>query len=286
MRSKDGDPAAYLQRLRPLYVELFRMAHAIVGNVELSEYVLRSAIVEAYLRRREWQGRMGFQDGLEHTVRSVALVELRRIRAAGSFELDWALPPCPTPEHPVAQNLWSRFLRESETTQRIALLYYGCGLTNRQIAQVMRMGISEVSGRLRRLCSRLSRGAHLSGQRGRRALESYLEKLMLTALSQPGEEVPEAGAVFRSFERDVDGATRPRLTAGRVLATVIKVVGAVLLAAAFWLLAVLLEPSLSGVLPADTQGTQSQAQLESPAPAGEENSTSSTQNATKITAHS
>ena len=53
MRSKDGDPAAYLQRLRPLYVELFRMAHAIVGNVELSEYVLRSAIVEAYLRRRE-----------------------------------------------------------------------------------------------------------------------------------------------------------------------------------------------------------------------------------------
>ncbi len=284
MRAGEGDSAAYLQRLRPLYVELFRMAHVIVGNGELSEYVLRSAIVEAYLRRREWQGRMGFQDGLEHTVRSVALVELKRMRAAGSFELDWTLPPCPSPQQPVDQNLHGRFLRESEATQRIALLYYGCGLTNRQIAQVMRMGAAEVSGRLRRLCSRLSRSAHLTGQRGRRTLESHLEKLALSALNQPGEDVPEAGAVFRSFERDVDGAARPRPTAGRVLAAVVKVAGAVLLAAAFWLLAVLLEPSLSGVLPADPQSAQSQAQVEASAPLQREYSTASTQSTTEIAA--
>lgn len=256
------EPGGYLQRLRPIYVRLFRMAHAIVGNLELSEYVLRSAIVEAYLRRKEWQGRMGFQEGLEHTVRGVALVELKRMRAAGSFELDWQMPAALAPEGMVPQTLWGRLQRESDTTQRIALLYYGCGLTQRQIAQVMRMYAPDVSGRLRRLGSRLLRSARLSGQRGRRVLENHLEALMLGALSQPGEDVPEAGAVFRSFERDVEGAKRPRASAGRVVATVLKVVGALVLAAAFWLVAVLLEPTISA--PSGPTDAQTQTEIATP----------------------
>lgn len=245
MKRSADESSAYLQGLKPIYVRLFRLAHAIVGNLELSEYVLRSAIVEAYLRRKEWQGRMSFQDGLEHTVRGVALVELKHMRLAGSFEDDWLLPPCVPPESAAAQLLLNRLMRESESTQRMAMLYYGCGLTPRQIAQVMKMHAADVSGRLRRLASRLSRSAHLSGQHGRRVLDNHMEKLMLGALEQPGADVPEAGAVFRSFERDVDGASRPRATAARVAAAVFKVAGALILAAAFWLLAVLLEPSLS-----------------------------------------
>ena len=251
MKRQADEPARYLQGLKPIYVRLFRLAHAIVGNLELSEYVLRSAIVEAYLRRKEWQGRMSFQEGLEHTVRAVALVELKHMRLAGAFEEDWALPACPPPGGATPQLLLGRLLRESESTQRVAMLYYGCGLTPRQIAQVMKMRSADVSGRLRRLASRLSRSARLSGQHGRRVLDSQMEKLMLSALEQPGADVPEAGAVFRCFERDVDGASRPKASAARVAATVLKVAGALILAGAFWLLAVLLEPSLSSRSPSD-----------------------------------
>lgn len=247
MKKGINDPLEYLQRLKPCYVRLFRIAHAIVGNLELSEYVFRSAMVEAYLRRREWQGRMNFQEGLEHTVRGVALVELGRMRQSGSFEEDWRLPDFPEPQDKVQRILYARLIRENEITQRIAALYYGCALSPKQIGKVLGISVSDVNGRIRRLTSRLLRSAHLSGQNGKRKLEDGLESLILAALDQTGEDVPEAGAIFRSFERDVDGARPPRTSVGRVVSVALKVAGALLLAFMLWLLAVLLTPN--GAIP-------------------------------------
>lgn len=255
------DPASYLERVGSIYVSLFRMAHAITGNREIAAYVFRSAIVEAFLRRKEWQGRMSFQDGLERTVRGVALAELKRIRAAGRFEVDWVLPePAVQGSALTRQALLRHLEKESDGIQRIAMLHYACQLSHRQIAQVMQMHTAEVSGKLHRLNSRLLRALKLGGQKGMRSLEDHLEALLLSALNREGEEVPEPGVVFRSFERDVMGATRPRTSLSRVMIALLKLLGALVLAALIWLLAVLLEPSPETAAP--NPGSESTFQRE------------------------
>lgn len=242
MKPSIDEPQGYLQRLKPFYVRLFRIAHAIVGNLELSEYVLRSAIVEAYLRRSEWRDRMGFEEGLLHTVRQVSLLELKGIRGAGGYEQDWAFVPAPDPPD---EALAERVERESDAMKRIALLYYGCDLTPKQIAQVMLLHASDVTGRLRRFNSRMLRGARLSGERGRNELSARIEQMMTAALNLPGDDVAEMGAVFRSFERDVDGAKKPAAPPVRIVGYVLKGLALLLAAVAFWLLAVLMQPSQS-----------------------------------------
>ncbi|MDO4549402.1 MAG: hypothetical protein Q4D04_15030, partial [Clostridia bacterium] len=243
MKRSIDTPLGYLERLKPLYVSLFRMAHAIVGNLELAEYVFKSAIVEAFLRRGEWRDRMGFQDGLTHTVRAVALVELKAMRQAGSFDEDWELPLADGEGQ--ADGLYAKIIDESDMIKRMAMLYYGCDLTPRQLGMVMNMRPSDALRRMNRLQSRLLRSSR-GVARGQ--MEMLIEKKMMELLARPGDDVPEMGAVFRSFERDVDGAQKPRASAGRVVATVIKAVGAVVLALAFWLLAALIEPS-NGTVP-------------------------------------
>ncbi|MGJ4851146.1 RNA polymerase sigma factor [Bacillota bacterium Meth-B3] len=251
MKRPIDEPSGYLGRLRPIYVRLFRTAHAIVGNLELSEYVLKSAIVEAWLRRGEWQGRMGFQDSLMHTVRTVALVELGGMRGAGAFEVDWVFPE-PMLDDAAHRALLERLLRENGATQRVALLCYGADLSARQIAAVMQMRAGEVSARLRKLNSRLSRALKQGGRRGKPALEAQMEALCRAALGTPGEDVPEPGAVFRSFERDIAEARKPRASAGRVVGAVVKALLMLILAAAIWLMAVLLEPNVNRRAPRNT----------------------------------
>ena len=252
MKRSIDEPSGYLERLKPLYVRLFRVAHAIVGNLELSEYVLRSAIVEAYLRRGEWQGRMGFQESLMHTVRTVALVELKGIRAAGSYETDWTFPE-PGGLKPSEEMLYTRLMKEGDGMARIVLLHYGADLTVRQIAMVTQLRASDVAAKLRRMESRLSRVLGAKGRNNAQTLSVHIEVLCRAALNMPGEDVAEMGAVFRSFERDVDGAKKPRASAWRIVGIVLKVLGALTLALAVWLMAVLFEPATSQPLPATSQ---------------------------------
>ncbi len=240
MKRTIDDPQGYIDRLRGMYVELFRTAHAIVGNLELAEYVLKRAIFEAYLRRNEWRERMGFREGLSQTVRMVAINELQAIRGVGDFEFDWTMDALCGGQ--LAQDaLCARLLRENERTQRITVLYYGCNLRVAQIAQVMRLKPALVRDELTRLRTRLSRGGKWRAQ-GRHALESALETLAAQMLNQPGEEVPDAGQVYRAFERDAAGSPRARRSAGRIVAAVLCVLGALCCAALFWLVAVMFEP--------------------------------------------
>ena len=67
------DPQLFIERVRPAYDELFQCAYALTGNLELAEYVLRSALLEAFLRRGEWRERMSFHEGVAYALRVVAL---------------------------------------------------------------------------------------------------------------------------------------------------------------------------------------------------------------------
>lgn len=256
-------PSGYIEKLRPIYVELFRMAHVIVGNLELAEYVLRKAVYEAYRRRGEWRERMSFAEGLQQTVRMVGLAELQSIRAVGSFESDWAPPELPPDADPDQRALLSRVQRESPELVRELMLYYGCGLKVSQIAQIMAEKPTDVKDALFRFRRRLERSRAHFQKGAKHAMEDQLERLLLALLGMPGEDVPDSGVVFRAFERDADAAPRARRPVSHLIAGLLVVAGALVCALMFWLVAVLIEPVNPLSIPANAPAQTAQIEAES-----------------------
>lgn len=253
MRRAIDEPHSFIERVRPMYDELFQCAFALTGNLELAEYVLRSALLEAYLRRGEWRERMSFHEGIAYALRAVAMTELRRIRSVGGFELDWALPAGVnlTKEE---EALRDRVERESPRTQRLMLLTYGCGLKASQAGQALSLSAPGVKEAQRRLLSRLQRASRL----GRREMEARMEALSEKLLLTPCPEAPSCSQMLRAFERDAQGQTGRRTSVGRVVSVLFLFIGALLCALLFWLLTVLLEPR--NPVPAAPQATTGQAQ--------------------------
>jgi DNA-directed RNA polymerase specialized sigma24 family protein len=237
MRAGAQDARSFVERVRPLFDELFQTAYALTGNLELAEYVLRSTLLEAYLRRSEWRERMSFRDGLSYTLGAVALTELKRIRSVGGFETDWTLPDA---DNLSAQERALRTRLEKETPRmlRMLLLVYGCGQRPAHIAQALSMSSAGVREGLRRLTSRLERSFHT----GRRGMEAQLEALCEKLIGAPCADAPACGAMLRTFERDAQGLTARRVSAGRAAGMGFLAIGALLCALLFWLLTVLLEP--------------------------------------------
>ncbi len=237
MKRSIDDPHGFIERVRPAYDELFQCAYALTGNLDLAEYVLRSALLEAYLRRGEWRERMSFHEGIAYALRAVALAELKRIRAVGGYELDWVLPSGAslTPEE---ATLLGRVERESPRTQRLMLMTYGCAMKITQTAQVLSMSVPGVREAQRRLLSRLTRSTRL----GRREMEARLEALSEKLLVTPCPDAPACGQMLRAFERDAQGQTGRKASAGRVVGMTFLISGALLCALLFWLLTVLMEP--------------------------------------------
>jgi DNA-directed RNA polymerase specialized sigma24 family protein len=251
MRRSIDDPRGFIERVRPAYDELFQCAYALTGNLELAEYVLRSALLAAYLRRGEWRERMSFQEGVSYALRVVALTELKRIRAVGGFEVDWALPSG-AELSPAEAALLGRLERESTRTQRLMLLIYGLGLKASEAAQALSLSAPGVREAQRRLLSRLMRASKL----GRRETEARLASLSDKLLAVPCLDAPAFGAVVRSFERDAQGQTGRKTSATRVVGTVLLAAAALLCAVLFWVLTVLLEPRT--VTPARTSAPAKQ----------------------------
>ncbi len=237
MKPSIDDPHGFIERVRPAYDELFQCAYVLTGNLELAEYVLRSALLAAYLRRGEWHERMSFHEGIAYALRAVALTELKRIRAVGGYELDWALPSGPdlTPEEAA---LFARVERESPRTQRLMLLIYGCGLKAAQAGQALSLSAPGVREGQRRLLSRLQRASGL----GRREMEARMEALSEKLLLTPCPEAPACGQVLRAFERDAQGQAGRKKSASHVVGMAFLIAGALLCALLFWLLTVLMEP--------------------------------------------
>lgn len=251
MKSAIDSPHGFSERVRPMYDELFQCAFALTGNLELAEYVLRSALLEAYLRRGEWRERMSFREGIAYALRAVAMTELRRIRSVGGFELDWTLPAGMNLTGEEAA-LRDRVERESPRTQRLMLLIYGCGLKAAQAGQALSLSPPGVREGQRRLLSRLQRASRL----GRREMEARMEALSEKLLLSPCPQAPSCGQMLRAFERDAQGQTARRTSAGRVASVIFLVAGALLCAVLFWLLTVLLEPKNPVQAPSPTPAAQ------------------------------
>ena len=200
MRPNLDDPQGYQVRLKPLYGEMFRAAYAIIGNRDLAEFVLKNAVREAYLRRREWRDRMNFREGVLAAVRLVGLTELRHIRRKGSYELDWEgfSLNCPESLGSSEQKLYTVLAKQPVQTRRLMTLRHGCGLKERQISEILNLKPAQVHEELTGCAARMERVLGKSSSYG---LEKMLKRVMRAEMSRPGEDMGEMGAVLRSFER-------------------------------------------------------------------------------------
>ena len=65
----------YFARIKPIYRELFGMAHAICGNYETAEYVLQRAVLEGWTRNERSSRRVGFRESVRGALKRIAVQE-------------------------------------------------------------------------------------------------------------------------------------------------------------------------------------------------------------------
>ena len=230
-RSDTDDFQLYLSRVRPIYHQLFNMAHAITGNCDQAEYSLQYAMTDYWAASSGSQH--GFREGLRNT-----LIQAAMRTASGEAEFTWNGLSCENPEeeHDPVRRL---IATESVELRRVLALKYGCGFSLRKIGRVM--GIEP-----RRIQTALSRFE----ARARRKLEPGLRRrfdgLMLKAVKAdfnlPSPLTPDMGNAFRTFQADAAAMTRPSRLPSRILHGALAVIMALICIAGFWLAAVLMQP--------------------------------------------
>ena len=234
-RSDAKDIQLYFSRIRPIYHQLFNLAHAIAGNCDQAEYCLQYAMLDCWANGDASANRHGFRESLRSSVIRTALRMSQS--EEGKSEFDWdGLSAREEGASPVATFI----VQEPMEARRILALRYGCGLTLRQIARLVGCEAGRVQTLLRRFEARVRR--RLSGGDQRRA-DLLIAQAVRAQMALPCPQAPEIGSVLRTFQADAASITRPSRLPMRILHAVLALVLALLCILAFWLTAVLMQPA-------------------------------------------
>ncbi|MBQ8507756.1 MAG: hypothetical protein IJ466_10050 [Clostridia bacterium] len=217
----------YLNRIRPVYFQLFNLAHAVTGNCESAEYALQCAMLECWSADEDAAAGHGFREALRRAAIRAAL------KCSGG-EYDWAGLPEPDGE---GEELRRMIAQEPAELQRVLALWGGCRLSPGKIAKLCDTDARRVKALLRRFELKVKRKLPAPGRTDRR-----IGRAVRASLAAPSGNEPDMGSVFRSFQADAAGKLRPSRLPARVLKIVVSAVLAILCIAAFWFAAVLLQP--------------------------------------------
>lgn len=228
-RIETEDFQLYFSRIRPIYHQLFAIAHAITGSCEQAEYALQYAMLDCWAAGDHTASHHGFREGLRSGVIRAAL------KHTGT-ESDWpGLQISPDHSDPILLSI----SQESIEVQRMLTLRHGCGLSEGRISRITDTDRDRVHTLLRRFEARTRRRLSPAD---RRRYELRISRAVRSQLSQPGSMAPEISTVFRTFQADAAEVSRPSRLPVRIIRTVCTVVLALLCILAFWLMAVLLQP--------------------------------------------
>lgn len=222
----------YFTRIRPIYHQLFNIAHAITGNCDQAEYCLQYAMLECWSAGDANASHHGFREGLRSSVTRVAL------KCTCSEEYDWkSLQTDPDNTDPLARLI----TQEPTELQRLIALRYGCGLPPRRIAKITGLELNRIQTLLGRFEARTRRKLSTGD---RRRFDTSIVRTVRSQLSQPNPLAPEMGATYRTFQTDAASITRPSRLPARILRAVLAVILAVFCVVAFWFTAVLMQPAV------------------------------------------
>lgn len=222
----------YFSRIRPIYHQLFNIAHAITGNCDQAEYCLQYAMLDCWSAGDANASHHGFREGLRSSVTRAAL------RSTASGEYDWkGLPIDADSDDPLVKLI----AQEPAELQRLITLRYGCGLSPRRIAKVVDWEPCRVQTLLNRFEARTRR--RLSNG-DRRRFDVLVVRTVRSQLNQPSPLAPAMGSIFRTFQADAASITRPNRLPSRILRAALAVILAVFCIVAFWFTAVLMQPAV------------------------------------------
>ena len=219
---------AYLGRVRPVYHQVFNLAHAVTGSCEAAEYCVQCAMLECWAADEDGSSHHGFREALRRSA-------LRAAYKCDPDDFDWDGLQFEGEDDPICRLI----AQEGADLRRMLALRYGCRLSPGRIAWVCGEDASRVRGMLRRFDARMRRRLPKLNPR---KLESQIEHAVRRELTQPTLFAPDMGNVFRSFQADAASTSRPSRLPARILRVVFAAVLAVLCIGAFWFAAVLLQP--------------------------------------------
>jgi len=222
----------YFTRIRPIYHQLFNIAHAITGNCDQAEYCLQYAMLDCWSAGDANASHHGFREGLRSSVTRAAL------KCGGSEEYDWkGLQTDPDSDDPLVNLI----AQEPPELQRLIALRFGCGLPPRRIARATGLELSRIQTVLRRFEARTRRRLSAGD---RRRFDTLIVRTVRSQLNQPNPLAPEMGSTFRTFQADAASISRPSRLPARILRAVLAVILAVFCVVAFWFTAVLMQPAV------------------------------------------
>lgn len=222
----------YFNRIRPIYHQLFNLAHAVSGSSEHAEYCLQYAMLDCWSAGEATASSHGFRESLRSNTVRIAL------KTAADAPADWdGLRSGAESSDPLLRAI----AQEGTELRRILALKYGCGLSARRIARAMDLDLNRVQTLLRRFEARTRR--RLSGADSRK-YDLLLVRTVRSQLNLPSPQAPEMGALFRSFQADAESVVRPNRLPARILHAVLALILALLCMGAFWLAAVLMQPAV------------------------------------------
>lgn len=226
----------YFSRIRPIYHQLYNIAHFITGSCEQAESALQFAMMDFWMDCGGTGSRHGFREGLRGCVKRAAL---KSALSGEAHEFD--LEPI-DPEAPAAEKdpLYALLAAEAPQTQRLIILRLGCGMTLRRAARLVDLEPPRAQTAIRRFEARARRRRGADRAKG----EIQLTALARDILSTPSATAPEIGNIFRTFEADAANVTQPNRLPSRIAHAALAVLLALLCMFVFWLTAVLMQPAV------------------------------------------
>ena len=233
-RAEHEEIQLYFSRIRPIYHQLFNLAHAITGNRERAAYCLQYAMQDCWTAGDASIGIHGLRESLRSSVVHAALKD----EPVDERDLDWDGLRAETENN---DPLLRTIAQEGNDLRRMLAMKYGCGLSNRRIARVLDMDTSRVQTLLRRFEVRTKRRLSTAD---RRRYEICIMRAVRGHLTLATPYAPEMAITFRTFQADAATANRPSRLPARILRIILAAVLALFCMGAFWLAAVLMQPAV------------------------------------------
>ena len=240
VRNDSEEFQLYFNRIRPIYHELFNLAHAATGASAQAEYSLQYAILECWSLGELPSSRHGFREAL----RSATLHAALKNPGGADAEDDWdGLRAPANPDDAIARLI----AQESTELRRMITLRWGCGLTLRKSARLAGVDARRAKQLLQRFEARARRALPPAD---RRRVELRIARAVRSGLTQPNPLAPELNNMLRTFQMDAASVARSTRLPGRILRFVVAAVLTLMCMLVFWLAAVLLQPAVLEEAPA------------------------------------
>ena len=234
VRTDSEDFQVYFNRIRPIYPELFNLAHAVTGASAQAEYSLQYAMLECWSLGELPASRHGFREALRSATLHAALKNPGD--ADGGEDWDGLQTPA-NPGDPIARLI----ARESVELRRLLALHWGCGLTLRRSARLTSVDFRRAQQMLQRFEARARRELPAAD---RRRIDLRIARAVRSGLSLPSPQAPELSNMLRTFQMDAASVSRSSRLPGRILRIVLAVILTLACMLVFWFAAVLLQPAV------------------------------------------